>query len=401
VQHISKATVVLLGTCAATLAAFAEEGPTILVEFVVEDRRGAPITDIKATEIELRQEGVAQVVSSLEASRDPGGYIVRYVPRSGRAGPLLLRVLRAGSVARGPGGGALKIRVVEPLKPVERRLLAALDAAEPPRGIEHEAFVLRYEKDADRVHHTFVVEVPLARVELGAAGGPVRGSLGLMAQVKDAAGRVVQRFSLDYAIEGDVGDRGKLRTERVVWTSHLHLDPGRYLLETVVGDQLSSLGGVRRIPFEALPVGAGLRVSSVSVLAPEGALPTEETSADNPLRYSDRQLVPSFGSRWVTGGLQQLPFHVVLFPDASDPAPVQASVELYRQGALVARGSIELPPGAGAIPYVGSFPVARLPAGAYEMRIVARQGGATAQESTTFEMVPPSRVGALTLGPSP
>ena len=45
--------------------------------------------------------------------------------------------------------------------------------------------------------------------------------------------------------------------------------------------------------------------------------------------------------------------------------------------------------------------MARLPAGAYEMRIVARQGAATAQESTTFEMVPPSRVGALTSGPSP
>lgn len=383
----------LLGISALAAASGQDDGPTILVEFGVEDRRGVPIADIKPAEIELRQDGVAQAVLSLEPSGQAGGYVVRYVPRSARPGPLTLRVLRPGVVARGPGGGPLEIRVVEALKPLERRLVPLLEAAEPPRGIEHDSFVLHFEREGDLVHHTFVVEVPLGAVELGVEGGAARGSLGLLAQVKDAAGRVVQRFSLDYPIEGDAGDRERLRSERVVWTSHLHVAPGPYTLETAVVDQLSSAGGVRRLAFDALPVGKGLRLSSVSILAPGGALPTEETTADNPLRHGERQLVPAFRSRWVTGGLQQLPFYMIVFPDSARGEPVQASLELYRDGALVGRGSIALPAPAGSIPYVGSFPVAKLPAGTYEMRIVARQGTDTAQESATFEMVAPPRVG--------
>ena len=84
---------------------------------------------------------------------------------------------------------------------------------------------------------------------------------------------------------------------------------------------------------------------------------------------------------------------MIVFPDSARGEPVQASLELYRDGALVGRGSIALPAPAGSIPYVGSFPVAKLPAGTYEMRIVARQGTDTAQESATFEMVAPPRAG--------
>jgi hypothetical protein len=191
----------LLGISAAAAASGQDDGPTILVEFGVEDRRGAPIADLKPAEIELRQDGVAQAVLSLEPSGQPGGYVVRYVPRSAGRGPLMLRVVRPGAVARGPGGGALKIRVVEALKPLERRLVALLDAAEAPRGIEHDSFVLHFERDGDLVHHTFVVEVPLGAVELGAEGGALRGSLALMAQAGTYEMRIVVRQGTDTAQE--------------------------------------------------------------------------------------------------------------------------------------------------------------------------------------------------------
>jgi hypothetical protein len=209
--------------------------------------------------------------------------------------------------------------------------------------------------------------------------------------VRNAEGAVVQRFSLEYPLEAEAAERARLLSERVLWTSHLHLPAGRYVLETAVADLSTSAGGISRLAFEAPPATRGLRLSSVSVLAPVGALTTEETSADNPLRHEEHQLVPTLHRQLVTGGQEKLAFYVIVFPDASLAEPVQAALELYRSGALVGRGSIALPPGGGAIPYLGSFPVANLQPGTYEMKVVVRQGAALAEEAAAFEMVPPPR----------
>jgi hypothetical protein len=369
----------------------APEPPTIAVEVLVRDRRQQPIADLKPAEIELRQDGEAQVVLSMEPGGPPGAYVVRYVPKSGRPGPVMLRVLRPGAVATGPDGGALKVRIEEILTPLERKLSALSDAGPAATGLPHQAFVLRYEREGDELHHTFAVDVPLATVELREEEGLLRGRLGLLARVKDAAGRIVQRFSLEYALETEPAQRDRFRAERLVWTSHLHLPAGDYVLETAVADLVSSAGGAGRLPFAAPAAGPGLRLSSVCVLAAGGALATEETAADNPLRHDDRQLVPALRRQFVAGGEEQLPFYMIVFPDPARADPVQAALELYRQGSLVARGAIALPSGTGAIPYLGNFPVSRLPVGAYEMKVVVRQGAAIAEEAAAFEVVPPPR----------
>jgi hypothetical protein len=358
----------------------------VIVEFVVRDRRQAAVTDLKATELELRQDGEAQAVASLEPGGGPGAYRVRYVPKSGRPGPLMLRVLRPGATASGPDGGPLKVRVEAALKPLERRLLALLGAAEAVPTLEHRVSILRFERDGERVHHTFVVEVPLTALAVNPAGAVVRGTLGLLAQVKTEGGELVHRFSLEYPIETPADERERLRGERVVWTSHLHLPPGRYLLETAAADVVGSAGGALRTPFEAPPATSALRLSSVVVLAEAGALAMDEAAADNPLRLDARQLVPARHPRFVSGRDEPLAFYMVVYPDATRPEPPEASLELYRAGALVARGTIALPARAGTMPYVGSFPVGKLPPADYEMKVVVRQGAAIAMESATFEM---------------
>jgi hypothetical protein len=382
---------VVLGSFLASTVHPQKEAPTVVVDVVVRDRRQAPIADLKPTEIELRQDGVAQALQSLERSGPPGAYVIRYVPRSGRPGALTLRVLRPGSVASGPDGGALRITVVAPLNPLERRLVPLLEGPAPPSPLPHQPFVLRFEREGDHVHHTFVVEVPLAGLELVEAEGLVRGNLGLLARVKNAEGKVAHSFTLEYPVEAPAAERNVLRAERLVWTSHLHLPAGAYVLETAVADLLSSGGGAGRLSFEAPALPRGLHTSSVIVLAAGGALLTQETAADNPLRYGDRQLVPAFRRQFVAGGDEVLPFYVIVFPDASRSEPAQASVELYRGGSLVAQGPITLPAGPGPLPYLGSFPIGKLPVGTYEMRIVARQGQALFEQDATFDVVTPPR----------
>ena len=362
----------------------------MVVEFDVRDRRETPVKDMKDTEVELRQDGLAQAILSMRAAGPPGRYVVRYVPRSGLPGPLMLRVLRPGTLATGPDGGALKIRVEPVLTALEHRLTPLL--ADPaPSGLTHRTSVLRFEKDGDALHHTFVVEVPLGPIALATAGEAARGSIGLLAQVTKEDGELVRRFSLEYPLETQAGRVERLRSERVVWTSHLHLPAGRYVVETAVADLGGTGTGAGRLAFEAPAAAPGLRLSSVSVLAEGGALSSDEAADHNPLRHRDSQLIPDQRRRLLAGTDEPLPFYVIVYPDASRAEPLEAALELYRSGSLIGRGAIALPAGSGSIPYLGSFPVARLPAGAYEIKVVIRQGTAMAIEAAAFELIDPAR----------
>jgi hypothetical protein len=216
-------------------------------------------------------------------------------------------------------------------------------------------------------------------------------------QVRTAEGKDIQRFSLDYPIEVPETQKLLLAAQRVVWTTHLHLPAGPYVLETACQDLLSAPTGVRRTSFDAAPSSPGLRMSSISVMQAAEALSKEQGGIDNPLEYLGHQLVPAHRAQYVAGGLGELRFFVVLYPKPSAKGPVDLSLELYRDGALVGRGPVALPPaepGKG-IPYLGSFRLQSRPVGAYELKLTARQGTMSADETAVFDLVPVPRLEAL------
>ena len=98
----------------------------------------------------------------------------------------------------------------------------------------------------------------------------------------------------------------------------------------------------------------------------------------------------------MAGGLGDLRFFVVLYPDASVKDPVDLSLELYRDGELVGRGPVKLAasePGQ-AVPYLGSFPLRSFKVGAYDVKLRARQADQTAEQTAAFDLVPPPRMGS-------
>jgi hypothetical protein len=155
------------------------------------------------------------------------------------------------------------------------------------------------------------------------------------------------------------------------------------------------VSGVERSAFEAPAEASGLRMSSLAILQAGEALSPEQTAPDNPLEYLGARLVPAARPRFVVGGLQRLRFYVVLYPDPASPEPPALTLELHRDGQRVARGEIALPAhsGSGPLPYLGSFDLSKRSEGVWELRLVARQGAASAQESAEFEMTAPRRVG--------
>ena len=109
-----------------------------------------------------------------------------------------------------------------------------------------------------------------------------------MVRVRTSEGKDVQRFSLDYPIELPEAQKLLLSAQRVVWTTHLHLPPGRYVLESACQDLLSARTGVRRLPFEAASAAAGLRLSSIGVMQAAETMSKEQGGIDNPLEFMGR-----------------------------------------------------------------------------------------------------------------
>lgn len=243
---------------------------SVLLDFVVEDAQGRPILDLRADELDVAQEGVRQRVASLRPQPQPGRYELSYTPASGRAGAVTISFVRRGARARGPDGPSLKPRVVPALSALEAQLTQALVARPAAHDIECHASVLRFEASPKGLHHTLAVEVPLAELTFAKEQGRYRGRLQLLALLKDAGGRLVQRFSADRPLEAM--SEGEVLALRLVWTTDVHLPPGRYALEILVQDPASSRASVDRVTFDAPGASPGFRMSSVTLLQPQSPL---------------------------------------------------------------------------------------------------------------------------------
>jgi len=80
--------------------------------------------------------------------------------------------------------------------------------------------------------------------------------------------------------------------------------------------------------------------------------------------------------------------YFVLYPNRSIPQTPEVEIDLMRDGKLVSKSAppLGMPEADDRIPYVTVSPTALLEPGIYEMRVIARQGAATAQQSAQFTL---------------
>lgn len=365
---------------------------TVVVELVVDDARGKPITDLKPNEVIVLQDDVRQTLGSLVYRPESGDYELRYVPRSGRVGAVSIRVLRGGSRLRGPEGPAVKPRWVPPIQPYEIPLLEALEAPNAPRDFEYDLALLLFEARADTLHHALVVEIPLKAVVTGPAAPRPLAHLAFLLRVKTDAGRTVHEQSLDRSIPVPVVSERSLSVMRFVWSSHAHLRPGRYVLEMAVMDRNTARRSVRKVPLDVEPWPEGLRVSSLSFLLGRDGFMEGDADADNPFRLDDAALVPMLHPT-VAGSEGKLSLLAMLYADRNSTEPIVAAIELHRDGQLRAKAPVALPAAdaEGRIRYLGSLSFGSLVPGSYVVKLVAQQGPSRAEQEATLTVTPPLR----------
>lgn len=326
-------------------------------------------------------------------------YLLSYSPenrnRDGKFRRLEVRVKRPGvQVQARSGYFALPPGMQALLFPHEVPLLRALSMNPMPRQVDYRAGMYWFGPAGEgRVQCVFQIEIPIRNLSVrrNEAAGAYEIHASFLVFIKDSQGRPVRKATRDVPFSGPLEKLAAFQAGDFIYNDHFPLPPGRYTMESAVADRLGERAGTRRVAFIVPAVREGeLAVSSI-VLAkrvdpsppPEVSYGEADDRGPNPLRFAGGAVTPMLDNT-VSG---ELKFYFTVYAPQGDTPSVFA--EILRDGAAISRSKLELTPaGNGLYPYFAVAPLAALPAGDFELRIVAAAGGKAAEARAGFRHEP-------------
>ena len=275
--------------------------------------------------------------------------------------------------------------------PYEMPLFMALSAPTPPHDFAHQAAALHFAPGPEGTETVVVVEVPLAPVDFDIDKKKKTFSqrLTTLALVKDAEGRIVERFSDEYPLAGPLDQLEAAKQSNAVLRRVVPLASGKYTLETASQVKGTGKTSIERASFEVPQEGGGPQLSSLCLLRRADPLPADAPPSDDPFRYEATRLVPHLAGPVSQAATPNLSFFARVYPAPGVDAP-KLTLDFVRDGKIVGRAQppVPAPDASGRIAYVGGVPSGGFPPGAYEVRLTLAQGTARVTESTRFELAP-------------
>jgi VWFA-related protein len=277
-----------------------------------------------------------------------------------------------------------------PLMPYELPMLAAAAAEPPPRPFDYAVAAFRFDQSAKGVQHTLLIEVPMEHVTFQENRRTRRYALRFtaMALIKDRTGRVVQRFSEAYPLEGPIDrvhllKRGRIRFKRQFWIA-----PGRYTLWTIARDQATERSSVKSLPLDVPEPSAGIRISEVAVIRSLDKAGDAADPVEDPFRTGAMRVAPNLELPVSKAANTQISAYVTVYPGAGAGAAL--TFEFTLDGKVIGRSAAQLPEPdeAGRIKYVASFPTEIFAPGEYSLRAIATQGAESASSQARFVLIP-------------
>lgn len=288
---------------------------------------------------------------------------------------------RSGYFALPPGEGSA-------LLPFEMPLLTALTVDPAPHAFDYQSAALQFAATPEGREHVLIFEVPLEKMTFqeDRRRKTYRLRFSLLALVRDAEGRIVERFSDDYPFEGPLANLAGVRRGNLIFRRPFTLAPGRYTVDFVAQDRDSGRTSVQRSAL-LVPPSDGLAVSTVTVVRrlDEAGV---DVPLDDPFRVDRTRVVPNLDLPIAKALNQNLSVYFVVYT-APGAAPKMA-LEFLKGDSVLARAKPELPAADkdGRIPYVGTFPIAIFEPGRYSVRALVMQDGRVAESETGFTIVP-------------
>lgn len=243
--------------------------------------------------------------------------------------------------------------------------------------------------EAGRVGRTAVeVEVPTGAFTFTPDGDKkVYGSdFSIVVLIRDQSKQVVEKLSYHYGLVGKSLD--SVKKGKVLFYRETNLPPGKYEIEAVAYDALSSKASVNRCGLEIHGAGENdLRLSSVTIIQ-RAEQSLEKT--DSPFLVGDQLMVyPNLGEP-VRKSAKQMGFYFNVYTAKGATEAPKLTLEVLQNNKSVAKVPLKLgPPDAkGRIQYASALPLDSLNPGAYELKISVSDAKSAVSRSASFALEP-------------
>jgi VWFA-related protein len=272
--------------------------------------------------------------------------------------------------------------------PAAAGAFAAFAEAQLPADFEVRSRFYRFGREGGGPFDCLIrIEASLAKAEFrqDAEKGRLAGQMALAGRVLSATGDVVDVFGQDVSLGGTPEQIEASRAQTLPLARRLKLPPGNYTVELLVHDAVGGKSSGQRFPLTVpAPEGALAMSSLVVVGAVEPADPKSDPT--DPLRLADRRIVPNLGRPVAAAPGATVPIYYAVYVKPGAREGVTATVEVTRDGQVVARGSSPLPPpdAAGRITGLSPIPLQKLQPGTYDVKVTVSKANLSAEESTTI-----------------
>jgi hypothetical protein len=268
--------------------------------------------------------------------------------------------------------------------PFEMATMKAINTKPQLRQFEFHDAAFQFRPGPGRDQLAFVFEAPARDLSITTDKDWAKIHVSVTALIKNDQGQIVEKISKDIPYQVPSSKTAELQRGVVTFTAPFLLAPGHYTMETAAVDRESMKASVRR---SSLVVGEarGFAMSDVALIRRVDAI-QEAPSAADPLEAQGARVTPELLDVISPEASGQVKFYAVAYPPTPIDAPIEVSVEIWRDGQVVLRtpASEVAPDPTGAASVLASIPMGKLPSGQYEAQISFHYKGQKVSKVTTF-----------------
>ncbi len=294
-------------------------------------------------------------------------------------------------VIRGPTGYfAVPSAGASAIRPFEMPLLNLLTRPTLPTDIDFHAGVLHLGALPDGNAAELVVQVPVSQLEVREDANTHISSANaaIVAVIKDSQGQVLQHFGQEFPLHEAPEMFAMDSNQMLTLQRQFSAGPGVYTVEAVVQDRIGNKAGAQRMTFTIDAPRRGPSLSDIALV--ESIEPAEEDNQTffEPMHYRDGQIVPNLDPL-LPEQTRSVSLFLLVHPAAGSANQPTLHMQVFRNGQLLSEMPMDLAKVSGtgaAVPCLATIRGHAFPPGAYQVKAVLSQDGATASSQVSFRV---------------
>ena len=270
--------------------------------------------------------------------------------------------------------------------PFEAATLEAINTQPFPHQFNFHSAALQFRPGAAQTQLSFVFQVPARDLTMTRDQQWLKVHVAVTVLVKDEQGQIVTKISKDIPYQVPASTMEQLKLGIVSFTSPFFLAPGHYTVETGAVDRLGMKASAKRTVL-IVTQDSGLAMSDVEVARRVEPIHGQANPSE-PLQSRGGVVMPELSDTVHPDADGKLTLFAVAYPQAPVDAPVDATLELWRDGRLLMKSpASNVPPDAtGAASILANLKTEKLPPGQYLAQVSFEYKGQKVVKSVAFTL---------------